>query len=144
MFKYISVLSLAIVCIATPVSARALETSAPQIQSPCREPGHQGEGACVVVRKVIPGNLPTRTTALDVSVSKPLIGKVKSFSVIYLYKTQRFAGQDSIGLTVTHRGGGMVSDVYADAPTPVWVSTHDGGRSWSSLKTADMDSVITY
>lgn len=114
-----------------------------QVQTPCMLEGHGHDQACVIVNKRISGNSPTATTTMDLSVAKVLAGKATRFSVVYAYRVQPGLNTD-IGLTINRGDQSMISDIYAANPTFFWVTTRDGGKTWSKLTTTDMNSVVSY
>jgi hypothetical protein len=146
MSKILSLCVIAALAVSIPsqvVQAEAAQSTT-QVQSPCRVPGHAREQACVVVYKLVPGNDPVFHSTMTLDSAKALQGKAKAFSVIYTYKVKPSSPNAQIGLQIERGREGMMSDIFIRKPTNFWVTTNDGGRTWSKLTTTDMSSVISY
>jgi photosystem II stability/assembly factor-like uncharacterized protein len=114
------------------------------VQSPCREAGHTREQACVVVVKLVPGDDPMRDETFNLAPARQLAGKVRNFSVIYAYKVRRNTGNSDIGLRLEHGRDTVIADVSSTEPTKFWVTTKDGGRTWSRLASSEGDGALSF
>jgi hypothetical protein len=139
-FLIVAATALSMPAMAAPVKS----TPSMELQSPCREMVSKNRNSCIVVSKIIPGNRPTQTITIDPAYIKAAAGKAGDFAVVYALKSKPYRGYSSVGVTVTNGRSGVVTDLPANTPTLFWISTRNGGRTWSSVKTTDMDSAITY
>lgn len=124
-----------------PLDAATVTNSVTQIESPCKEAGHTGEQGCAVVTVLYSGQNPMENTNLTTASSKLLAGKAQRMSVIYKLQVKRNAPNDQIGATVNHGGDSIIADVYSNKPVLFWVSSRDGGRSWSKMQTSGTGTI---
>lgn len=141
-----SALALGVLAVENAIFPAAAHAAGPQIaatiESPCREPGHTREQACVVVNRSVVANNPTINDTLNTAVAKGV--KAQNYSVIYVYRIRAGSRNSEGGIMVTRGDDIMMADISTAQPVKVWVTTRDGGRSWSKLATSDMGSAISY
>lgn len=142
-FFYKVIIAIAICTLASPATARSANSPPPQIQTPCREVGFTNQQACVVTHKFFSGDQPVAHVTLTTAPSAPLKGRYKNITMIYVYHLKRGLN-DYIGVNVDNGKSGLVADVYTTRPTYVWVSTRNGGRSWSNVTTTNMARTISW
>ena len=113
-----------------------------QVQTPCHDAGHIQDKACVMVHRFVSGSNPTVQLELDTHVMQKLKGQ-KTFSVIYAYQVKKNRFNGNVSALVSHGKKFIMSDIYVNRPTLFWVSTRDGGKTWSKPMTTDMSDVIS-
>lgn len=142
-FFYKVMIAFAIYALASPALARPTTLPPAQIQTPCRELGFAGVQACVVTHKSFSGDQPVVHVTLTTAPSAPLKSRYQSIALINVYHLRRGLN-DHIGVNVDNGKSGLVADVYNNRPTYVWMSTRNGGRSWSNVTTTNMANVLSW
>jgi hypothetical protein len=113
--------------------AAASVTSFNNIEMPCHE-ANQRVQACVVVHQFVAGNsagLDHRTFSMTPAAD--LRGKAQTFSVIYIYHLNPKAYGGTATISVEHGDDGYMTDIKVGQPAMFWVTTHDGGRTFSKM-----------
>lgn len=119
-------------------------STAAQVQMPCAVPGHTNEKACVLVTRKISPAKSVFDTDMDMSVAKDLALRVKVFSVIYSYQVADKTNQTVVGAMIKRGDHAVFTDVRSDKPTIAFVTTYDGGWTWTNVDTADKDNSLTF
>jgi len=123
----------AMVYVAIPQAvAAAPVTAVSQVETPCHEAGHR-EQACVVIHKFLSGKQAVDHQTFNMAPAAALRGKTQTFSVIYVYHTNPSAFNGVATVSVEHGDDGYMSDVQVGKPGQFWMTTHDGGRTWSKI-----------
>lgn len=142
-FFYKAMIAIAICTLTSPASGRSTSLPPTQIQTPCHEIGFAGVQACVVTHRYFSGDQPVAHVTLTTAPSTPLKSRYQSIALINVYHLRRGLN-DYIGVNVDNGKSGLVADVYANRPTYVWMSTRNGGRSWSNVTTTNMANVLSW
>lgn len=125
-------LLIATIVAVTPAPAVGAGFAMSQVQMPCREAGHR-EQACVVVHKLLSGREAIDHQTFSLTPAAMLKGKTQNFSVIYVYHTNPSVAGGTATVSVERGDDGYMTDVHVGKPGQFWMTTRDGGRTWSKI-----------
>lgn len=113
------------------------------VQAPCRSaPGLNMP--CVVVTKTVSGDAPMVRSTVDMTPAKILQGQNPSFAIVYNYKVKPGGYNSEATLALSRGSDTVMGDISSNKARPFWIFTRDGGRTWSKVRTTNMDGALSY